>query len=695
DVYRMDLGWDPPSEPGNGFPIEYEVVLIERNGSQQVIAGFEGQTGTNCLFEEIEPPYEKKLFITARSVSGISPPSDPVTIEEKEPPTFKDDLTTDSITEDTEVQFMVLVEDNWLLSEVQLEYWYDNGTFFRTVMEPDTPSVYRHTLFTKLAWGPVYYRFQAMDIFGNTNMTEDRQVDVFDLVPPIINDMTGKEAEYGDNITFIGSIEENSALQRIALSVNCSSFDLTVDIPFWEGYDWKYDIEPPRDVWALNYIIKAVDIFGLEREVKGEVSIVDTTPPKMLEDLSDDQVRYNSDFNISVGFQDLSGIGSASLFYRTGGTGSWNEFTEHNTGNISFTVALPWDEMDPSMWGERMSVTYHFAVIDPWGNTLRTENVTRTIHDPVHIGSIELLHPPHGFTGDDLFFIVHLDNKTVVDGIDIAIWIDDSYKMREPMESTDEFPDHFFFHVTLPEDSLATIFYEIILKMERVGEAVFGPFNITLYDGISPTVPSIQDRTIGPGEQVTVVVNAHDNIGIVRYEWEGAPVEVSGNTLSWVADREGVFLIRVRAYDEAGNTGSSTFTLTVEGEDDLMGPSPPDEDAGFDRSSVICVSIFLIVVVMIAALYNVKKRRGPKKPASQGPNVSEPPLIPYPAMDLQDDPGAGTTDNSDGGTRILSDEVEREETESGPSRSEIPMSPRMVAPPPDLQDEYGGIPGKG
>ncbi|MGA1866414.1 MAG: SBBP repeat-containing protein, partial [Thermoplasmatota archaeon] len=664
DVYRINLSWDPPSEPGNGFPIEYEVGLIDRSGSQHVIKGFEGQTGTYLLLEEIEPPYEKKLFVTARSISGVSSPSDPVTIEERERPTFIDDLTQDSITADGDIRFTVIVADNWHLSEVQIEYWYDNGTFCRTIMEPSGPSVFRFTIFSKLVWGPVHYRFHASDVFGNVNITEDRQVDVFDLEPPIINDMTQKEAEYGDNITFMGSIEENSALEKITLNIISSSLDRSIDIPFDEDYYWTYVFEPPGDISSIAYVIKAVDFFGLESELEGNISIVDSTPPVMLEDRSDGQVRYHSDFNISASFWDLSGIASATLFYRIGKTGSWNEFTVLDTTHISFTVVLPWDETDPQMWAESMSVTYHLVVMDPWGNTFRTDNVTRGILDPVNIGSIERLHPPHGFTGDDFFFIVQMDDMAVVERVDIEIWIDESCRMREQMESTDEFPDHFSFRVMLPEDSLETIFYEVIVTIERIGELTFGPYNVTIYDGTPPTVPSIQDRTIGLGENIKVIVNAYDNIGIARYEWEGAPAEVGGNTLNWNADREGVYVIRVTAYDEAGNSASSTFTLTVKGEDIVIEPPLPEEGAESDPTSIYFVSIVLIAVIIIAVLFYVRRRKSPIKPNFQGLKASELPLVTTPITDKQDTSPVGSTDGPDRGSRHITNEGEDEGFES-------------------------------
>ncbi|MGA1872129.1 MAG: hypothetical protein ACMUHY_00520 [Thermoplasmatota archaeon] len=708
DRFWINLSWDPPFMQGNGFPVEYQVVLIWREGIQERLADFDELTDTFIVFSRRHAPYEERCIVTARTTSGMSE-SGSVVLEEDEPPRFVADYTPDNITRDSYVMFNVDIRDNWKLDERWVEYWYDNGTRFNASLGPWVGNTYNHTIYTRLAWGPVHYSFHATDIFGNRNETENSTVDVIDDQPPLLLDLTPEEVEYGQNITFRVGIDENAGLESVVLTIvhplNNETFNMTLET----GNNWTYVYNPgPSDI-AVQYIITARDVFGLASDVEGITTIIDRSPPILVEDLSDASIEYNSAFLIRAVFWDMSPMDTIKVRYLIGTDTVWQEAVMSGTYNFSHTVELPWKEKAPNLWYTEITITYYFEARDSWGNFLRTANVQRNISDSVEIGPLTFWHLPYGYTGDEFLFLVQVENGTDVEGLDIALWYHEGSRERYPMDLFNETPGVFYISTTLRGDSLDPLFYEIILRNNAFGEAVYGPYNITVFDGTPPTLPAIMDRTIRLGDPITIIVNAYDNIGIVQYLWEGTPVEASGNSFSWIANRIGIFEIRVFVYDGAGNSNTRSFTLTVE--DDGSGGDGPvtTEKVEGDNTGVICILVLIIVVVIITTIYYANKQKKTMKgvdPSSKTtlagstPSEEKPGVAPGVGASVTEEPiSIPLEDEGEGPLRwedgIISEHEELTGMEDGEETAieddfeppPRPGGPRLAPLPPPLDEE--------
>jgi hypothetical protein len=86
---------------------------------------------------------------------------------------------------------------------------------------------------------------------------------------------------------------------------------------------------------------------------------------------------------------------------------------------------------------------------------------------------------------------------------------------------------------------------------------------IDVFDGISPVLADIDDVTIYLGRMVDVKADATDNIGIVSYDWDGAPFENTIELLQGIPIASGTYDVTLTVADKAGNTAVTSFTIKV------------------------------------------------------------------------------------------------------------------------------------
>jgi PKD repeat protein len=108
---------------------------------------------------------------------------------------------------------------------------------------------------------------------------------------------------------------------------------------------------------------------------------------------------------------------------------------------------------------------------------------------------------------------------------------------------------------------------------------------VTVVDDEDPVADAGEDPTgVTAGDTVTLSAsNSTDNAGIVNYTWEFtdvSPMALYGETVEYVFDEAGEFVVTLTVRDDAGNTDTDTVTVTVS---EPPVNDPPIADAGDDE----------------------------------------------------------------------------------------------------------------
>jgi hypothetical protein len=112
-------------------------------------------------------------------------------------------------------------------------------------------------------------------------------------------------------------------------------------------------------------------------------------------------------------------------------------------------------------------------------------------------------------------------------------------------------------------DSVSDINYILMVEDPSGNELLLDKKTIDVFDGISPVLADIDDVTIYLGRMVDVKADATDNIGIVSYDWDGAPFENTIELLQGIPIASGTYDVTLTVADKAGNTAVTSFTIKV------------------------------------------------------------------------------------------------------------------------------------
>jgi PKD repeat protein len=111
-------------------------------------------------------------------------------------------------------------------------------------------------------------------------------------------------------------------------------------------------------------------------------------------------------------------------------------------------------------------------------------------------------------------------------------------------------------------DGSKTVYYQI---KDNAGSITSYNSSVTL-DETKPVVNAGQNRVVSLGSNVTLDASeCTDNLGIVSYEWNfGDGTTGTGKTATHTYSSSGAYTVTLIAQDAAGNTDTSTTTITVE-----------------------------------------------------------------------------------------------------------------------------------
>jgi hypothetical protein len=95
---------------------------------------------------------------------------------------------------------------------------------------------------------------------------------------------------------------------------------------------------------------------------------------------------------------------------------------------------------------------------------------------------------------------------------------------------------------------------------------------VEVKDDILPVIDPLEDTTVHVSEEIWIIVMTSDNIGIVSFEWDGAPIEAVGNQLKGYPAESGTYQVSVTVRDAEDNIATTEFVL-------LVLPQDHDEDS--------------------------------------------------------------------------------------------------------------------
>ena len=127
-------------------------------------------------------------------------------------------------------------------------------------------------------------------------------------------------------------------------------------------------------------------------------------------------------------------------------------------------------------------------------------------------------------------------------------------------------------------------------------------------DNVPPKANAGEDQTVKMGDTVTLNGSASsDNVGIVTYNWTFADtniVNLSGEVAHQVFASEGIYVINLTVSDGAGNSDWDTVNVTVEKKiSSILG-----------ANAILIGGIVAVIVVAVAAVLFLRKRKGEKTP---------------------------------------------------------------------------------
>lgn len=472
--------------------------------------------------------------------------------------------STDKIcTTGDEFEFAIDVSDPSGISEVKVEYWFGSGTHQNDSMT-GSGTYYRTITIPSDSLDDLSYIFHAASVAGMWSQTSRKGRVVIDNDDPTLGeDHSDTEGTTGDGFTFSISADDNIDVHRVYVDfwigsgshqnfsmVGPDPHHITVQIPMGSVSD-------------LHYMFHASDEAGNWAGTSpSDASISDNDPPIFQSDLSDQKATTGDSFTFMVSVDDNIEISSVSVEYWFG-SGKHTNMDMEGSGPHNLTITIPSDSIE--------SLQFVFHAEDDSGNDAVTDHYEVEVADNDPPWFISDASPDEAGSGDTIEIKVQVGDNIGISRVDL-IWKQDmdGDNVEERMSLSDGW---YVSSLTFPMDWEGAYFYHVRITDTSGSTNVSEESIFHLLDDIPPSVEPIEDISVPVGYNVTVVINATDNIGIDYYQWSGSPIPFFNNMISGIVQSSGIYTITVEVIDFNNNRRSLTFNITV---------FPLDHDADYD-----------------------------------------------------------------------------------------------------------------
>jgi len=352
-----------------------------------------------------------------------------------------------------------------------------------------------------------------------------------DSIPPVAVILGPSEAQTGVAVTFNAtSSTDNNAIASY-------SWD------FGDGTQGSGALVAHvfRTTGTLTASLTVRDEAGNAATTSVEILVRDLTPPLALASASPSRV-------LEGGLVTLSGAGSTDDV----GIVNWTwSFVEGTTVHTLYGMVVAWAFTERGVWNVSLTVR------DAAGN-VGTDSVEVTVGDMI---------PPTAQAGPD---------QTVGQGVPVQFNGSGSWDDVGVVNYTWSFIEagaqrRLYGVAPLHSFAEAGIYRVILTVRDAAGNSDVDSLEVTVRDTTPPTALALQNQTVQKGTVVQLVgVGSSDNVGVVGYTWDITRDGISVATLtgaiaSYQFDRAGSYVITLTVRDAAGNSGTSTMVVTVEG----------------------------------------------------------------------------------------------------------------------------------
>ena len=349
------------------------------NGSEITLLG-----ETSSYVFHIAGKYQVQLTVT--DTGGNSDTAFfTVNVIDIEPPSLVEDRTPQRVGTGNPFSFSIELLDHSEIAAVSVEYYYLEDDVMNVSMATSDGISYIYTSTApSSSIAPIYYRFHAKDVRGQSMHTPWSAIEIIDDDIPVITDLSPLSGTTGDDYSFFLRIDDNIGIHdawieyyyegQDAINITIQSDDIV--------YSLDIDLPNKEILW---YVVGAVDTSGnVNRTPKQQITILDNDPPSIFDDRTPNEMIRGHTLTFLVGVRDNIGLEEVRLVVKVPGDEESNVSLE-KVDEINFTYSIIIETEMPG------PVIYHFFAVDVAGNM--------NVSSPRSVSSIG---EPPVITNDDL-----------------------------------------------------------------------------------------------------------------------------------------------------------------------------------------------------------------------------------------------------------------------------------------------------
>lgn len=498
-------------------------------------------------------------------------------------PSFGNDTTDLAVETGEGLAFGVEVVDNVAVDAVWVDFLLSPGDINLTIkLNNIDNSIYTGTLEVPNDTEALTYRFHALDVFLNWNVTAWASVHIIDNEKPeILEDRTPDNGTTGDPFTFHAVASDNIGISSVHIT-----YWYNDDAPKWNVsmagiYDFEATIKLPlNSTEPMRYFISVMDLSGnWVMSGRRTVIIQDNDAPWFIRDLSENVGTTGDPYQLGTMVEDNIEVSEVWVSYWFAQSSRTRTMMENNI-TYGLRIRLPEDALP--------IIYYQFEAYDQEGN----QNIT-----PIHTVSISDNDPPKIIsdlsdeyigTGNIFSLRVEVEDNDMLSSVEVELWYDDTdLNMRFEMKRA----DIYWYEVLISSNATGFLHYLFITQdiSGNMGESE--QVTLTIYDDDTPVfLADHSDGIATTGDEFTFGVQVMDNIGVstllVVYqvgdgEETSLPMIGDTSTIRIPSEGSGRLSYRFEATDISGNTNTTLIRFLVIQDNDL-----PIAVAGFKKSVI-------------------------------------------------------------------------------------------------------------
>jgi hypothetical protein len=412
--------------------------------------------------------------------------------------------------------------------------------------------------------------------------------EVDDEPPRLVADITPSEAAVGQDLTFEAEVTDNVGVDGVWVEywydegdrINTSMAETVTD-------RWAHTIAVGLGAGELHYVFHYNDSSGnWNSSEMTTLTLEDLTPPTFGEDATSPEGTTGDPITFLVNVTDDVAVQNVSVVYWSFGFFFYDDEPMEADGDAySLDITIPDDVTG--------TVNYWFHAYDTSGNNATSEifGIIIDDNDPP-TGTVDQPLPGVMETGQSYQVTVSVDDNWAVWSVTIVMSLDTGE--GEPKNRTQNLQNlgaTFSGTVIVSTDEVGTITHHIVVEDMYQNIFVTTEEVSDLVDSIPPKIEVLVPITTTVGHDLSIEVEATDNIAIVGIQWKGLPFKPDGFFANGSFDEPGEHKVTVTVVDAAGNEDVEEFIVFVE--DDVS-------------ATTVMIQIAVIIVLAVVGLMIVK-----------------------------------------------------------------------------------------